>query len=143
MMFGNDESIHCLAEVPLKGAKDEALCIAYKRSILFIVAGVRVKDEGYVLGILDKTSSPSAKADPAAIAGLEVKTYYPLPPGDVPGYQQHGMLPTPLPRYELPIWDYVFGYSLWLLVGGLVIFYGVQSLVSRSRAKPQSGVVTP
>jgi hypothetical protein len=121
MMFGNDESISCIVDVELKGAQDEALCLAHKHSKLFVVAGVWVSDDGYVLGV-------KGKAD----------TYYPLPPPDaLKAIQADGLLPDPLPPYSLSMWDYAFGYSLWIVIGAMLLWYGGKALLF-SRSSPEA-----
>ncbi len=51
MMFGKDETIDCIVDVQLEGASQEALCLAHKHTKIFVVAGVWVRDDGYVLGV--------------------------------------------------------------------------------------------
>lgn len=120
-LFGPDESITCIQDVALKGGKGEPLCLAYKRTIVFVFAGVYVKDDGYVL-------QPKGEA----------RAYYPLPTAtELEGFQAEGLLPRPLPPYSLSAWDYLFGYSLWIVVAGVVAFELVKKLVQRRNA-PQA-----
>lgn len=116
-MFGPDESITCIEDVALKGGNGEPLCLAYKRTIVFVFAGVYVKDDGYVL-------KPKAEA----------RTYYPMPTAtELDGFQAAGLLPRPLPPYSLSAWDYLFGYSLWIVIAGVVAVELVKKLVRGNR----------
>ena len=35
----------------------------------------------------------------------------------LPMMQDEGLLPNPLPEYSIPAVEYVFGYSLWIVIG--------------------------
>jgi hypothetical protein len=114
MMFGNDESIHFIQDVDLK-YQDKALYLAHKVSTQFFLAGIYVKDDGYVLGIKG-----------------EDKRYFSMPGGDaLERYQKQGLLPNPLPPYSLGFFDYLFGYSLWIILVVLALVYGIKWLKSR------------
>ncbi len=96
--FGPDEKLHVIAETKiLNNGKPVSLC--YKAYTFFLIGGVYTTDE-YVL-----------------CEGGASTTYWPMPQGDkLAGLQQQGLLPSPLPAYERPAFDYVMGYSLWLLI---------------------------
>lgn len=96
-MFGKEEKLHCIADVPLKGPKEEALCVAYKTTMYAVLAPAYFRDDGYVLALKG--------------GGNE---YYPMPEGaDLVALQASGSLPSPLPPYQIPALDYAFGYLLW------------------------------
>jgi hypothetical protein len=119
MMFGHQESIDCIANVPLRGAENEQLCIAHKTSSYFFIAGVYAHDDGYVLGI------PSR-------AGM----FYPWPAAsELAEYQSSGMLPRTLPAYSVWSFEYVFGFSLWIILAFLVAGSGARALIDRSRRR--------
>jgi hypothetical protein len=100
MMFGKVETLTCITDVKVTGAKDEPLCLAYKTTKWAFVAPAYLSDDGYVL---------------AVEAGL--KTYYPMPEGKrLEEMQASGLLPKPLPTYEIPTIEYVFGYMLWIVI---------------------------
>ncbi len=103
MMFGTDETIHVIQ--PTKNPKYE---LGYKTSIYFFIAGCYVKDEGYALREVGDT-----------------KSYISLTDADIRKLQQEGMLPNPLPAYSLSFWDYLFGYSNWII---LAVFVGIPAL---------------
>jgi uncharacterized protein len=52
------------------------------------------------------------------------------------GLQDLKVLPDPLPKYEIPVMDYVFGYSLWIVIAVLALWYGVSALLKRNRPAP-------
>lgn len=117
LMFGWDDTIACLEPVGVKGEHDEPLCLAYKTSKLFVGAGVYLKDEGYVLG------------DPA-----KKDTYYPWP--DEPQltkWQSAGLISDPLPAYSIPIAEYAFAYSLWIIIACMVAWVLVKRALTKRR----------
>lgn len=116
LMFGVDETLECIQDVSLKGGSGEPLCLAWKTSKYFFGAGVYLKDDGYVLKVPGGTS------------------YYPLPdPGELKAFQAQGLMPDPLPHYSLPIWEYLFGYSLWLVIAFVVGVTQVKRYAERRR----------
>src|SRR5262249_36197493 len=127
LLFGSDEHIECLVDIAAKGAKGEELCLAYKRTILFVGAGVKVSDNDYVLRPKQSNNE-----------------YYPMPPAaELKELQAAGLLPSPLPAYSLSAWDYIFGYSLWIVLVGTALFYAIKEQVVKARAakapKPATG----
>jgi hypothetical protein len=117
LMFGKDETLTCVQDIALKGASDEPLCLAFKTSKYFVGAGVYLKDDGYVL------RSTTAK-----------DTYYPMPEGaELKAFQAQGLMPDPLPPYSVPAVEYLFGYSLWLVVGLVIGFERFKTIRTRKR----------
>lgn len=115
-MFGKEEKLHCIADVPLKGPQQEPLCVAYKTTMYAVLAPAYFRDDGYVLAVKR--------------AGNE---YYPMPQGaDLAALQVAGELPNPLPPYQIPTLDYVFGYILW---SALAIGIGATVLGDKLKAK--------
>jgi hypothetical protein len=100
LTFGEDDKIHAIQDVDLKGAKGEALYLGHMVKTQFFGAGIYVTDGGYVLGV---------KGDS--------HTFYPMPKGEqLAKFQESGLLPNPLPPYSLNFFDYLFGYSLWIVL---------------------------
>ena len=50
--------------------------------------------------------------------------------------QGAGILPSPMPKYEIPIMDYVFGYSLWIVLAVVALFYGGKALLFKKKPEP-------
>jgi hypothetical protein len=122
--FGAQEDIHCLQDVTLKGAKDEALCLGYMTKTQYFLAGLYVVDEGYVLGVKGETGR-----------------YYHMPTGeDLDRFQRAGTLPNPLPPYKLSFWDYLIGYSLWWALALVALFYIVPAIRKRRAPAAQPAV---
>jgi hypothetical protein len=114
--FGTQETIHHLQDVGLKGPNGEALYLGYKTSVMNVVAGIYIHDDGYVLGIKE-----------------DATRYFNLPAGaKLTLVQRAGLLPDPLPPYTLGILDYFLGYSLWIILPVLIPYYMIRS---RFRAK--------
>jgi uncharacterized protein len=113
--FGSDEKIRTLREIKLRGPSGETLFLAHKVTTQFFLLGVHVKDEGYVL----------------AVQG-DSRKYFRMPAdAQVQQLQQRGLLPSPLPGYRLGMLDYLLGYSLWLLLGGMAIWFGFKRWATR------------
>jgi hypothetical protein len=115
--YGTSEKLHVITKTGLiNEGKPISLC--YKTSTFFLLAGVYTTDQ-YVL--CEDSSSTR---------------YWPLPAGEqLAGLQQQGLLPSPLPPYKRELFDYVIGYSLWLLLAviALVTYFGA----GRSKAEAQ------
>ena len=118
MIFGDQEKLHFIEKVKLKGAKGEDLYIGYRTKGKYFIAGVYFKDYGYILG------------DRHNLKG----EYYKLSKEKIRAYQQRKLLPTPLPEYDIPIFDYVFGYSLWLILA-MFIISGIISMMKNNGAR--------
>jgi hypothetical protein len=101
MMFGTDETLTCIQHVKVTGHDGEPLCLAYKTTKTFFIAGVRLRDDGYVLGVE---------------TGGTVTKFYKLPDAEMTRLQDRGLIPRPLPSYSIPWYEYAFGYSLWIVI---------------------------
>jgi hypothetical protein len=104
MYFGQRDSLHHLQDLDLKSPGGEALYLGYMTSMNSFVLPYSVSDAGYVLGIKGESDK-----------------FYKLPKERLTQLQQAGALPDPLPRYQLKLLDYLFGYSLWLALVLIVI----------------------
>lgn len=116
LRFGTDEELTCIADVPLKGASGDALCLAYKTSTHYFLAGVYVSDDGYVL-------KSKVRSD----------AYVPLDARKIQTHQAAGELPTPLPGYSISFGTYFVGYSLWLALGLMLVVEVVRRLAAKRR----------
>ncbi len=104
LKFGSDETIHFVDNVKAKGPNGEQLILAYKTTTHYFLLGTSIEDNGYVL----------------AIFGEGGKKYYRMPAGaELARLQAQGLLPDPLPPYSLSVFDYFFGYSLWIFLGSI------------------------
>jgi len=112
LRFGEDDTIHFLQDVSLKGANGEALYLGYLTKMYMFGAGLYVTDGGYVLGVKG-----------------EGKKFYPMPAGDeLVRFQKAGSLPNPLPPYSLGFFDYLFGYSLWIVLVVVIAWTAIQTM---------------
>ena len=106
LQFGKSEKINHIADVKLKGAKQEALFLAYKTTTQSFLLPAYMNDDGYVLGVVGDS-----------------KKYYSMPKAEkLAAFQKNGYLPNPLPKYAIPFLDYLFGYLLWVTVGVLLLW---------------------
>jgi hypothetical protein len=92
--FGAKEEIDAIQNIEGTDYK-----LSHKYTLYFFIAGVWVSDDGYVLQKKDAFN-----------------TYYPLSADEVKNFQAQGKLPSPLPKYSIPLLQYLFGYSLWIIV---------------------------
>ncbi|WP_394837595.1 hypothetical protein LVJ94_11870 [Pendulispora rubella] len=106
LLFGQQETVTCIVDVEIHGQHDEPLCLAYKTSVFHAGAGVYFRDDGYVL-----KPRNSAK-----------EVYYPLTQDDILLHQGEGSLPTPLPAYSIPAFEYVWGYFLWIVIAAVILW---------------------
>ena len=91
-------------------------------STQYLLAGLFIRDAGYVLGI----------------KGARTQFYH-LPEGAaLERLQQSGLLPRPLPPYRLAFVDYAIGYSFWPL---LALVIGI-SLWSSARKRAEAATIT-
>jgi hypothetical protein len=117
--FGQQDDIHFLEDVKLRGPKGEPLYLGYMTSTQNVLAGLSIKDAGYVLGIRGASTQ-----------------FYHLPEGAaLERLQQSGLLPRPLPPYRLRFADYALGYSLWPLLAVVIVISLWSS--ARKRAEQQ------
>lgn len=114
MLFGRSEKIHKIQPI------DDEYSLSHKLTIYYFVAGVYLKDDGYVAqerGISD--------------------TYIPLTPAMIGELQTEGLLPKPLPEYSIPLIDYAAGFSLWLIIAAIGLFVFISSLFERISGKSE------
>jgi tetratricopeptide (TPR) repeat protein len=120
--FGTNERIVKIQDTGIKGPQGEELFLAHKISHHSFVLPYMATDDGYVLGVKGKSSS-----------------YYRLDDTQIKDLQARGLLPSPLPPYELSALDLAAGYLLWGVLALLAIS-GVLALFAKkrqTRALPQ------
>ena len=118
IIHGHFQDIHKIVDVKLEGKNGDKLFLGYMTESYYIEAGVYIKDEGYILGVEGREGS-----------------FYPMPIGkDLKYYQENGLLPNPLPSYNIPIKDYIIGYSMWIILF-LVGAYYIGTFVSKYKLK--------
>jgi hypothetical protein len=115
--FGKSEEIDRIAPVALVGPSGEHLFLAHKVTTLWFMAGVYMKDDGYVLGVEGQD-----------------KAYYALPPEKMALAQKAGLLPNPLPAYEIQPIQYLLGYSLWIVLVFVIAWGMIKAAWDKSRA---------
>ena len=125
LMFGNDETITCIQPVDIKGADGESLCLAYKTTKTFVGAGVWIRDDGYTLRVLD-----------------DATRYFKVDAAELQKFQAEGLLPTPLPSYHIKWPEYLFGYSLWIIVAGMLVAWRIGVARKRRRLEEDAATVT-
>src|SRR5215208_713315 len=112
-VFGKAEKIEKIQD--LEGTDYQ---LSHKYTLHFFLAGIFVSDDGYVL---QKKMATTA--------------YYPLSEQKIRELQQNGMLPSPLPKYSIPVWAYLVGYSLWIILAFAIAIPVLQPKVRRLMGK--------
>jgi len=116
MLFGTQDDLNCIVDIPLKGPSSEQLCLGFKVSMHFFIGGIYASDDGYILKIKNE------------------KSYYPMPTGqELSEFQANGMIPSPLPTYSVPVFDYLFGYSLWIIIGIMGLWAAIAYKLKKRR----------
>lgn len=116
IMFGLDESFHKIQDVEILGPNGEDLDLSYMLEKRFFVAGLYLKDKGYVLS----TSNSEGN-------------YYRLDAAEIVKFQTSGLLPTPMPSYKIDIIEYLIGYSLWLVIFAVIVWGFVEKTLKKKR----------
>jgi hypothetical protein len=115
LLFGAQDQLDCLTNTTFEGPHGEQLCLASHISLYFFGAGVYVSDEGYVLK--DKGES----------------SYYKTTPDQLKALQAEGTIPTPLPPYQISTFQYLFGYSLWILLLVMAVAAALKRMFGKLR----------
>jgi hypothetical protein len=125
--FGEDQTIHEIQ--PLTIPEDvasagvlppewaEGAQLGYMTTTHWFGAGLYMSQDGYVI------HQPGTDS------------YWDLDAEGIAELQAMGVLPDPLPAFSPPVIEYVFGYSLWIVIAVLVLWYGGRALMKR---KPSS-----
>lgn len=103
VMFGNQEHLEKLQDVDVKGLNGELLYLGYKYTHHAFIAPYYVSDDGYILGVRGQNR------------------YYKLDADKIVQLQSQGLLPKPLPPYELSLVDYLVGYLAWFILAALAV----------------------
>ena len=115
LCFGTDETLDTIQKLDIKGPKGEELSLARRITRECFVAPYTVADNGFVLSVAGTNS------------------YYPLDAEKIAEMQAQGTLPNPMPDYKLSNVELAFGHLLWIVLGGLVLWWLVSTLIGRMR----------
>lgn len=116
--FGADEELHPLVDVGVQLSKGEPLVLGFKTTIRNFVLPYALSDDGYVL-IVKGTSD----------------RYYDLPEERIQEWQEAGLLPSPLPKYEVPLIERIFSYALYAAIVLILLLYAVPAIRRRGETK--------
>jgi hypothetical protein len=106
LLFGTEESVRFVADTTIQ-APAGRLYLGHRVRMHAFLLPYYVESKGLVFGI----------------SGQD-KKYIPLPPAEeLASLKAAGLLPNELPRPELGALDYLFGYSLELLVVGCIGYF--------------------
>ena len=117
--FGGQEHLRRIEDVDFKGPKGEELYLGYKYSFHSFLLPYSVTDDGYVLGVRGE------------------KAYFALDGANVESFQKRGLLPSPLPPYQLSLLDYAIGHALWILLVVVAALAPLSMLARRRRKRAQ------
>ncbi|HEX8556980.1 MAG TPA: hypothetical protein VF668_02705 [Pyrinomonadaceae bacterium] len=111
--FGSQEEVGVIQDVRGTDYK-----LGHKYTLHFFLAGLYLSDDGYVL---------QKKGD--------FNSYSPLSEARIKDLQLAGALPSPLPKYSIPFFQYVIGYSLWIVIAFVAAAPSLQRLMRRMMGK--------
>ncbi|MDB5506892.1 MAG: hypothetical protein JWR75_1530 [Devosia sp.] len=114
--FGDEQSVHVLQDVEIVGEEGEALSLGYMTTTKNFVLPYALGDDGYILVVRD---------DP--------QSFYAITPEQITDWQDAGLLPDPLPTYEISLLDRVLGYLLWPTLALIAALYGFGFLRNRRK----------
>lgn len=124
--FGNEETLHKLQDVEIVGAENEALSLGYKTTTHNILLPYTITDDGYVLVVRDDS-----------------KKFYTMTAEEIAGWQDAGLLPDPLPPYEISLLDRIMGHLLYPTLVLIALLYLVPWLRKRNKAKAAANPTPP
>jgi hypothetical protein len=115
LKFGDDDTIHNIGTTTLQSPNGEQLYIGRLTTMKSFVLPYSIEDKGYVLGVVG-----------------DYKRYYNIPNGEfLEQAQKEGLLPSPLPTYEVDSIYWMIGHSLWILIAGLLVYTGFKKLFQK------------
>lgn len=114
--FDPDEKLHRLVDVALLMKKGQPLVLGFKTTNHNFLLPYALSDDGYVLIVKDSST-----------------LYYPLDLDRVGSWQEAAMLPSPLPAYEVPVFDRILSYSLHFTVAMMALVYALPAIRKRQR----------
>ncbi len=117
--FGTSEYLEKIQDTQVTGQNNEKLYLGYKYSHYAFIAPYRMTDDGYILGIEGQNR------------------YYTLTPELRDRLQAQGLLPKPLPPYEIGWIHWVFGHLAWIVLGIIALSW----LASARRSKKAAAAV--
>ena len=125
--FGESEQIVFLEDVLVKGAANEPLYLGRLIKTVNVFLPVYVVDEGYVLGVTGQSGR-----------------YYPMPKdAELASFQSRGLLPDPLPPYQLGWLDYLLGYALWWTLLLILGSWAFSTWLGRNQRAQQPAAAEP
>jgi len=118
LKFGGDDTIRQIGTTSLQGPNGEQLYIGRLTTMRSFALPYTIEDKGYVLGVTG-----------------DYKRYYIMPEGEfLKQAQQEGLLPTPLPPYEIDNITWALGHSLWIALAGLILYAGYKKAFKKKPA---------
>ncbi len=121
-VWGDEESIFLIKDVPITGSDNEELCLAFKMTQTNVFVPLWFSRDGYVLGVKGTKICDRE-------LGQKADTFYPMTDTQIKSYQRDGLLDDPLPEFEMTFWErfmfpvfavgFIFVYLCWLGIKSL------------------------
>jgi tetratricopeptide (TPR) repeat protein len=120
LYFGTQDYLRKIQDVDIKGPKGEELYLGYKYSFHSFLLPYGMTVEGHILGVRGERS------------------YFRLTDATIKSFQARGLLPSPLPPYQLSVLDYAFGHALWIVLAVIaaLVPFTMRGQRRRKRALP-------
>lgn len=116
--FGDQEKLTKIQDVEIVGAENEPLSLGFKTTTKNFLLPYTISDDGYVLVVRNDS-----------------ERFYTMSAEEIAGWQTSGLLPDPLPPYEVPLIDRILGYVLWPT---LVVIVGIWFIQWRNSQKKKA-----
>jgi len=114
LRFGTDIRTHHIIELE-KDGNEETSYLGYYTETEWFGLGVGIEDKGYIIGIKGQDK------------------FVPLNEDLKRAMQEKGFLPMSLPEYKISMIDYIFGYSLYIVIIGILLWGGMQYMLKARR----------
>ena len=97
-VWGDEETIFHIKDVPITGSNNEELCLAFKMTQTNFFVPLWFTRDGYVLGIKGNGGCDRE-------LGRSATSYYSMTDVEIKSYQRDGLLDDPLPEFEMTFWE--------------------------------------
>ena len=102
--FGNDQQLHSYAKTKMTDGTGTIVDLCYLTETYNVFAPVYTTDK-------------------MVLCDTKTERFWEVPTGNkLAELQEAGYLPKPLPDYERPLIDLLFGYLLWIVLGVIALF---------------------
>lgn len=111
--FGLEETIYQIKETEIRGPDNQELCLSYKVTQKYFFLPLWITEGDYVLSNKDYCNCDREQS-------CTSDSYFPLEDAEIKKYQASNLLDTPLPVFEMTIFE---RFAIWFFLGGFLVLY--------------------